>query len=70
MNDDPRYVGATGTATPFEWSNFNPWGLFVVVLGVGWLGNQMGWFAFDWSAVGPLALIFAGLMMVFQRRGR
>jgi hypothetical protein len=52
---------------------FPVWGLFILVLGIGWLGGETGWWRFDWSWAGPLALIFVGLSMVVSwgmRRSR
>lgn len=43
---------------------FPIWGLFLLVLGVGWLGGEAGWWRFDWGFAGPLALIFVGIAMV------
>lgn len=64
MND--TYMG-TGTRT-MDWTSFNWFGLFFLLLGVAWLGDNMGWWAFNWSMVGPLALIFAGAMVFISRR--
>lgn len=65
MND--TYLG--GTKTGMDWSSFNWWGLFLLMMGVAWLGEEVGWWTFNWSMVGPLALVFAGLML-FIGRGR
>ena len=67
MND--TYMG-TGKAT-MDWSSFNWFGLFFLLLGVAWLGDNMAWWTFNWSMVGPLALIFAGIMVFIGRsRGK
>jgi hypothetical protein len=65
MNDN--YLG--GTKATMDWSSFNWWGLFLLMMGVAWLGEEVGWWTFNWSMVGPLALVFAGLML-FIGRGR
>lgn len=64
MND--TYMGA-GTRT-FDWSSVNWWGLFLLLLGVAWLGDTMSWWAFQWSMVGPLALVFSGFIVLFGRK--
>jgi hypothetical protein len=66
--DDPRYLGSSGAS--FDWASVNWWGLFIVVLGVAWLGDNMKWWHFEWSMVGPIALVFAGVMMTFQSQRR
>lgn len=66
MND--TYLGG-GTKTAMDWSSFNWWGLFLLLMGVAWLGEEVGWWTFNWSMVGPLALVFAGFML-FLGRGR
>jgi hypothetical protein len=65
MND--TYMGA-GTTRTMDWTSFNWFGLFFLLLGVAWLGDNMAWWAFNWSMVGPLALIFAGVMLFISRR--
>jgi hypothetical protein len=55
------------------YGRFPIWGLFVLFLGVGWLGGEMDWWRFSWALAGPVALILAGLGMVLgwaRRRGR
>lgn len=59
-----------GGKRQFDLSNFNWWGLFILLIGVAWLGDTMGWWTFEWSMMGPIALIFAGIMVVFGRKGR
>jgi hypothetical protein len=54
----------------FDLSSFNWWGLFILLIGVAWLGDNMNWWTFEWSMVGPIALIFAGVMVVFGRKHR
>lgn len=54
----------------FDLSHFNWWGLFILMMGVAWLGDNMHWWTFNWSMLGPLALIFAGVMVVFGRKTR
>jgi membrane-bound ClpP family serine protease len=66
MND--TYMGSTKTG--MDWSSFNWWGLFLLMMGVAWLGEEVGWWTFNWSMVGPLALVFAGLMLFIGRGGR
>ncbi len=68
MDNDPRYLGSAKPA--FDWANINWWGLFIVVLGVAWLGDNMKWWVFNWSMVGPIALVFAGVMMLFTQQKR
>lgn len=65
MND--TYLGA-GTARGFDWSTVNWWGLFLLMLGVAWLGDTMNWWTFEWSMVGPLALVFSGFIILFGRK--
>lgn len=64
MND--TYMGTTRAA--MDWSSFNWFGLFFLLLGVAWLGENMQWWTFNWSMVGPLALIFSGVMVFVGRR--
>jgi hypothetical protein len=52
---------------------FPIWGLFMVVIGVGWLGGEVGWWTFNWEFAGPLAIIFVGVSMMVawaMRRSR
>jgi len=49
------------------------WGIFLITLGVVFLGRNYGWFDFDWSFLSqfwPLLIILAGLNMIFSRRNR
>lgn len=64
MND--TYMGG-GTKT-FDWSTVNWWGLFLLLLGIAWLGDTMKWWTFNWTMVGPLALVFAGFIVLFGRK--
>jgi hypothetical protein len=64
MND--TYMGTTRSA--MDWASFNWFGLFFLLLGVAWLGENMDWWTFNWSMVGPLALIFSGIMVFIGRR--
>lgn len=57
-----------GTQRSFDWAGFNWWGLFILIIGVVWLGDEMGWFNFDWSMMAPLSLVFAGIMAFVPRR--
>lgn len=54
--------------TGFDWSNFNWWGLFILTIGVLWMGDEMQWFNFDWSLMAPLSLVFAGIMAFMPKR--
>jgi hypothetical protein len=63
MND--TYLG--GATKTFDWSTVNWWGLFLLMLGVAWLGDTMHWWTFNWQMVGPLALVFAGFIVLFGR---
>ncbi|HEX2065565.1 MAG TPA: hypothetical protein VHI93_02015 [Candidatus Thermoplasmatota archaeon] len=54
----------------FSMRHVNWWGLFLIVLGVGWLGGMLGWFDFDWRWAGPIALIAVGCGMLFGRSRR
>lgn len=65
MND--TYLGGT-TKGAMDWTSFNWFGLFFLLLGVAWLGDNMAWWTFNWSIVGPLALIFSGIMVFIGRR--
>ncbi len=64
MND--TYMG--GGNRTFDWSTVNWWGLFLLLLGMAWLGDTMNWWSFEWSMVGPLALVFAGFIILFGRK--
>lgn len=53
------------------YGRFPVWGLFLLFLGVGWLGGEMGWWDFRWSLAGPVAIIIVGLgMLLAWSRGR
>lgn len=52
----------------FDWAGFNWWGLFFLIIGILWLADEMDWFTFDWSMMGPLALVFAGIMAFMPKR--
>ncbi|MEK6975188.1 MAG: DUF5668 domain-containing protein [Candidatus Thermoplasmatota archaeon] len=54
--------------TGFDWSSFNWWGLFILIIGVLWLGDELEWFNFDWSMMAPIALVFAGIMAFLPKR--
>ncbi len=51
-----------------SWRDFNWWGLFLVLLGLGWLGGMLNWFEFNWAWAGAIAIIIVGLGMMFGRR--
>jgi hypothetical protein len=65
MNGDLRPLG---TRSGLDWTSFNWWGLFMVLIGILWLGDGMGWFKFNWSMMAPIALVFAGVMALIPRR--
>jgi hypothetical protein len=47
-----------------------PWhGILLVVLGGWWLLGETGVVPFDWSYIGPIAILLVGLSILF-RRGR
>ncbi|MEK6986375.1 MAG: hypothetical protein AABX89_08370 [Candidatus Thermoplasmatota archaeon] len=61
--------GYLGTSKPvFDWNSVNWLGLFFLVLGVAWLGDNMAWWAFNWSMLGPIALIFTSIMLLLPRK--
>ena len=66
--DGDMFSRSTGTRSSFDWGNFNWWGLFILTVGILWMGDEMGWFAFDWSMMAPLSLVFAGIMAFMPRR--
>ncbi len=66
--DGDLFSRSTGTRSGFDWAGFNWWGLFFLIIGVVWLGDEMDWFAFDWSMMAPLSLVFAGIMAFLPRR--
>lgn len=45
------------------------WGAILIIIGVIWLGNNIGWFDYDIPWV-PLALIGVGTYMILQNRGK
>lgn len=67
--DGDLYTRGT-TEREFDLANINWWGLFLLLIGVAWLGDTMGWWTFNWSMMGPLTLVFAGVMILFTRRSR
>lgn len=66
--DGDMFTRSTRTTGTFDWSSFNWWGLFILIIGVLWLGDEMGWFNFDWSMMAPIALVFAGIMAFIPKR--
>ena len=52
----------------FDWSSCNWFGLFFLMLGVVWLGDAMKWWTFNWSLLGPIALVFCGALLLVSRR--
>ncbi len=45
------------------------WGIFLLVLAVGWILNITGLVATSiWRFAGPLGLVFAGIMLVTMAR--
>lgn len=52
----------------FDWASFNWWGLFILIIGVLWLGDEMSWFNFKWEMMAPLSLVFAGIMAFMPKR--
>lgn len=64
MND--AYLG--GSKNSVDWTQFNWWGLFLLLIGVAWLGDTMRWWTFQWEMLGPLALVFSGLLLFVSRR--
>ena len=69
--DGDMFGGRSGSGQrTFDLSNFNWFGLFFLLLGVAWLGDNMDWWTFQWSMVGPLALVFAGIMVLLGGRHR
>lgn len=45
------------------------WGIAFIVVGLWWLLGELGYVAFDWALMGPIALIVVGAGMVLGRRG-
>lgn len=66
--DGDMFSRSTGTRASYDWTSFNWWGLFILVIGVLWLGDEMGWFNFKWEMMAPLSLVFAGIMAFMPRR--
>jgi len=54
--------------TTMDWMAFNWWGLFFLIIGVLWMADEMAWFTFNWSMMGPIALVFAGIMAFLPKR--
>lgn len=47
-----------------------PWhGLLLVVLGGWWLLGETNVVPFDWSYIGPIAILLVGLSILFRRWG-
>lgn len=66
--DGDMFSRSTGNRTGFDWTGFNWWGLFILIIGVLWLGDEMGWFTFKWEMMAPLSLVFAGIMAFMPKR--
>ncbi|GAA4404543.1 hypothetical protein GCM10023187_22030 [Nibrella viscosa] len=48
------------------------WGIFIITLGILFLGQNIGWFDIDWGYLAqfwPLLLILAGVNLILTRRG-
>ncbi|GAA4453993.1 hypothetical protein GCM10023189_19900 [Nibrella saemangeumensis] len=48
------------------------WGIFIITLGILFLGQNVGWFDIDWGYLArfwPLLLILAGINLILERRG-
>lgn len=58
----------TGQRTTMDWTAFNWWGLFFLIIGVLWMADELQWFTFNWSMMGPIALVFAGIMAFLPKR--
>lgn len=58
-----------GSAT-FLWGGFPFWGVFLVILGIWWLGAAADFWTFSWAYAGPLALIAAGGGMIVAWAGK
>jgi hypothetical protein len=65
---DGDLYGRGASDRSFDLSNINWWGFFLLLIGIAWLGDTMNWWTFNWSMTGPLALVFAGIMLVFGRK--
>lgn len=65
--DEPRPQPARDDQS-FSVRDVSWFGLVLVLLGVAWLGGMLGWWRFNWSWAGPIALIAVGLCMTFGRR--
>ena len=66
--DGDMFTRSTRTTGSFDWANFNWWGLFILAVGVLWMGDEMGWFTVKWSLTPPIVLVFAGIMAFMPRR--
>jgi hypothetical protein len=65
--DGDLFGGRTQTKG-YDWAGFNWWGLFILIIGVLWLADEMDWFAVEWKLMAPFALVFAGIMAFVPRR--
>ncbi len=45
-------------------------GIVLVALGAIFLGQNMGWFQFEWNLFGPAMMIILGLVLIFRPRSR
>lgn len=50
----------------YPW-RFNVWGLFLVIFGVWWFLGETERVPFEWSWVGPLAIVAVGVSMMLGR---
>ena len=42
------------------------WGIMLIIIGIGLLGNNLGWFYFDWENAWPWILILGGVLFWIQ----
>lgn len=67
-NNDKKGFSCCATSGCFLRRNF--FGILIFLLGIFYLGKNMGWWNFDldWSLFWPILLILIGLMVMFKRK--
>jgi len=65
----PETPPARSATLPYAF-RFNVWGVFLVVLGLGWLLDDLGIVSLHGGWIGPLAIITAGAAVLIGRGRR